>query len=172
MSGKIKDLPYGSQIRTFMSEIFKIAKTSPIKIPYILEELRNKLVELDKKDVGPSILLSKGEYVLVIGTLNIRKEEISSICKEFAIKDVRFFDDYDKMSGIEDVISSSRCVAVICGPVPHSLPNEVISKYDEKIFKARVSGKLKITRGSFLETIEKMMLDRTKKHLEYEQSRS
>lgn len=171
MSRRLSDLPHGKLLKQMLKTMSLFARTYPSKVPEFSKEFYELVAKYNDDTHNLNILPVKGEYVVVIGNIYATKEELGDIAAQFGIINLKFVEN-DKLSNVADMISSERCIGVVIGGAPHSLPENIEKNYSHKFFPAVVAEKRKITKHSFETAIEKLMLYRTKLHMEKEIERS
>jgi hypothetical protein len=170
MSKRLKDLPHGKTLQQMLNMMTLFAKTYPSKVPEFSKELIELFAKYNDDTHNLHILPVKGEYVVVVGNIYAKKEELMDISKAFGIINLKFIEN-DKLSNLADLVSSDKCIGVVIGGAPHSLPENVEKNYSHKFFPAIVAEKRKITKQSFEVAIENLMKYRTRLHIENEKSR-
>lgn len=164
MSKRLKDLPHGKLLKQMLNVMSLFAKTYPSKVPEFSKDFFELVVKYNSDVHNFRILPVKGEYVVVVGNIYATKEELGNIAATFGIINLKFIEN-DKLSNISDLVPSERCIGVIIGGAPHSLPENVEKNYSHKFFSAIVGDKRRITKNSFSDAIKKLMEYRTKLHI-------
>ena len=164
MSKRLKDLPHGRLLKQMLNVMSLFAKTYPSKVPEFSKEFFDLVAKYNSDVHNFRILPVKGEDVVVVGSIFATKEELEGIAAAFGIINLKFMES-DKLSNLANLVNSERCIGVIMGGAPHSLPENVEVNFKEKFFPATVGDKRRITKNSFAEAIKKLMEYRTKLHI-------
>ncbi len=164
MSRKLKKLPHGKTLQQMLNMMTLFAKKYPSKVPEFSKECIELIAKYNDDTHNFHILPVKGEYVVVIGNIYTTKEELECIAASFGIIKLKFIES-DKLTNLESLVDSERCIGVIMGGAPHSLPGNVEVNFKEKFFPATVGDKRRITKKSFETAIENLMKYRTRLHI-------
>lgn len=133
---KLKSVPYGRDIRHLTRILVRIAETKTAQFPQIYTQLEDVLFKSNTSKTTLARTLGKGEYFLVIGKMPRGFiHEANRIALQYGVKNLRFENDLDKLKNgsVKESCSSSRCIGIICGAIPHSISGGYDSFADKTV---------------------------------------
>lgn len=158
---KIPKLPYAKEVEDHFKKVLILTIEQPPMGREALDSFQEYFNNLASIYLGEKVLLSKNQYIAIVGDSFIDEKMIINLCSDFGIKkkNIRFCLDYGKYKNghYSDLLYSSQCVAIILGPVPHSSKDNQEKALSEKIFLATdQSKKLKLTKDSLIRALVNM----------------
>lgn len=166
---QISEVPYAEELGIFIKNLVILTKEQPVLGKEALDHFAEYFDDLIERYNGGPLLLSKGQYIAVVGDSYIKSQSMVKIFSEYGIakSSVKNFTDFKKYKSGEysNALNSPQCVAVIIGPVSHSARDMSDKGLSEKFFYARSkSSQLKLTKESLKEILEEVVDFLTKKN--------
>lgn len=165
---KMPDIPYKHELEIFLSDILITTSELPNIGKEALDHFAHYFDNLKEQYSGEKIILSKGQYIAIVGDSFIDDRAITNMLADYGLKKSNIkccldFNQY-KSGRYSDLLNSEQCVAVIFGAIPHRAKNVDEKELAFKIFYATQKGGkiLKLTKES-LKDILPEVIERLKK---------
>jgi hypothetical protein len=147
-------IPHGTELRNLLRRLVILLTEQPAIGYDVLRRFQDIIDELVDEYTTKKSILSKNQFIAIVGDMMISEELVKEIAKEFGFSksNLKFFSDYKFSSDEFDAIASSNCTAIIMGPVPHKTVGDFQKVFEQKIIKALTKSKqLKISKESIYE---------------------
>lgn len=160
---KFPKMPYSEELADFFKRILILTGEQPAMGKEALDHFNNYFDDLVENYLSEKIILSKGQYVAVVGDSYISEKAIIILFAEYGIKksNIKCCLDYQKYKSgkYSDLLNSDQCVGIIFGPIPHRAKNVDERELAHKIFYATQKGGkvLKLTKESLRDVLPEVV---------------
>lgn len=151
------DLPCRDDFRKVIENFYVLLDGYPPMGRSALDHMMDYFDNLKERYSEEPLLLSKGQYIAIVGAAFLNDKQITSLASQFGLtkSNLRYGLEYNKVQTGEyaSMINSPQCIAVIFGPIPHSAKKidhgDLVSKSFYVHTKSK-SNQLKFTKESLL----------------------
>ncbi len=160
---KFTKMPYSEELADFIKRILILTGEQPAMGKEALDHFTEYFDDLVKSYLGEKIILSKGQYVAIVGDAYIDEKVIVNMLAEYGVKksNIKCCLDFQKYKNgkYSDLLNSDQCVAIIFGAIPHRAKDVDERVLAHKIFYATQKGGkvLKLTKESLRDILPEVV---------------